>query len=171
MDVQSFLSFFRRPRTDASNKAFRKAYFFAFPLFLLFLVETVSRSDFWALFIFAGANPFIAAFSYVWILAVQTLAFFIFGRASFFVSSLSVSILAVAHAEKLRTLAEPLYATDVLAHASALGTLAGFSGIPPSSAVFAPVLFALFVSFVGWRRFPPFSFADSTSSDRAFRFG
>lgn len=121
MGARFLFSFFRKFRFDfLDSSGFRKGYFFGFPVLVLFFAEAVSRSHVQAFFIFARENLPVALFSYVWLLSIQTLLFFIFGRMAFLVFPTALAILVLAHAEKLKTLAEPLYATDVFAHASAL---------------------------------------------------
>lgn len=158
MDVRFLFSFFRKFRFDfLDSRGFRKGYFFGFPVLVLFFAEAVSRSDAQAFFVFLRENFPVALFSYVWLLSIQTLLFFIFGKTAFLVFPTASAILILAHAEKLKTLAEPLYATDVFVHASALGTIAGFSQSPISQAGFAALVFSAVTAFLGSRAFSNFS--------------
>ncbi|MDQ1343398.1 MAG: hypothetical protein QG650_117, partial [Patescibacteria group bacterium] len=97
--------------------------------------EWISDSPFGILKIFFH-DPRVGVFSYLWILSIQTVAFAAFGRHSFAILSFAFGTVAYVNAQKIATLGEPLYPTDVFVHVSALGNLAGFSGTFQSAEIY-----------------------------------
>lgn len=103
--------------------------FFAFPLVAVFFAEAVAARSPLAFFHVVSVHPGSAAFSYVWLLSFFACAYLVIGRLAPLAVLVSILILGSSHAEKLRSLGEPLYLTDVLAQATQLGGLSSFSGV------------------------------------------
>lgn len=110
------------------RKAFLSA-FVSFPAVALAFAEAVAARNPMAVFHVVSTHPGAAAFSYVWILALFAFAYSAIGSLAPATILVSLFILASSHVEKLRSLGEPLYLTDVLAQATQLGGLSSFSGV------------------------------------------
>lgn len=108
--------------------------FFAFPLVAAFFAEAVATRNPLAFFHVVSAHPGAAAFSYFWLLSFFIFAYSAIGGLAPAAILVSLLILASSHVEKLLSLGEPLYLTDVLAQATQLGGLSAFSGVFGKSA-------------------------------------
>lgn len=111
--------------------------FFLFPAVAAFFSEAVATRDPFAFFGVIGSHPGSAAFSYSWIFSLFAFAYTLLGRFAPAAILVSFLILGTSHVEKLRSLGEPLYLTDVLAQATQLGGLSAFSGVFDKSATWA----------------------------------
>lgn len=103
--------------------------FFAFPLIAVFFAEAVAARNPLAFFHVVSTHPGAAAFSYIWIFTFFAFLYAAVGTFAPAAVLVSFLILGSSHAEKLRSLGEPLYLTDVLAQATQLGGLSSFSGV------------------------------------------
>lgn len=126
------------------------AFFFAFPIVFLPVLEFVARHGFGNAF-----SPFSGEFgsfvlTYAWLLSLLGFCVAVFGRYGFWTVSFVLVLLASVHAGKLETLSEPLYPADVVTHASHAGDLAGFSAGIPGIVPIVGLLFALAVGWVGY---------------------
>lgn len=135
-------------KTHIGNKAFVAA-FVAFPAVALAFAEAVAARNPTAVFHVVSVHPGTAVFSYVWILTLFAFLFGAFGAYAPALTLVSLLILASSHVEKLLSLGEPLYLTDVLAQATQLGGLSSFSGVfgKPATWVALAVLALLSVAF------------------------
>lgn len=115
-------------KTHIGNKAFVAA-FVAFPAVALAFAEAVAARNPLAFFHVVSVHPGSAAFSYIWIFTFFTFLYAAVGTFAPAAVLVSFLILGSSHAEKLRSLGEPLYLTDVLAQATQLGGLSSFSGV------------------------------------------
>ncbi len=114
--------------TSFGRRAFHMA-FFAFPAVALAFAEAVAARNPLAVAHVVSVHPGSAAFSYLWILALFAFLYSAIGALAPAAVLVSFLILGSSHAEKLRSLGEPLYLTDVLAQATQLGGLSSFSGV------------------------------------------
>lgn len=121
--------------------------FFLFPAVAAYFSEAVATRDLSAFFDVIQSRPGSAAFSYSWILSLFAFAYSLLGRFAPAAILVSFLILGTSHIEKLRSLGEPLYLTDVLAQATQLGGLSAFSGVFDKSATWAALVF---VGLLSW---------------------
>lgn len=135
-------------KTFIGNKAFVAA-FAAFPAVALAFAEAVAARNPLAFFHVVSVHPGSALFAYLWILALFAFLYSAIGALAPATVLVSFLILGSSHAEKLRSLGEPLYLTDVLAQATQLGGLSSFSGVfgKPATWFALTALAALSVAF------------------------
>lgn len=132
--------FFRFPKVRRFRCERFHSAFFAFPLVALCFAEAVAARNPLAFFHVVSAHPGTAAFSYFWLLSFFIFAYLAIGGLAPAAILVSLLILASSHAEKLRSLGEPLYLTDVLAQATQLGGLSSFSGVFGKSATWLALM-------------------------------
>lgn len=137
------------------------AAFFAFPLLFLSLSEWVAGNGalgIWNVFV---QDPRVGIFSYVWMLLVQWLFFAVFGRFAFGLLSFVFSVIAFIHVQKMDSLGEPLYPTDVFVQASAVGNLSSFANVFTRIETYVVFFVAGMLAVVGF-----FMFRDTAPSEK-----
>lgn len=104
---------------SCNRRAFLFA-FFAFPAIALAFAEAAATRNPFGFFHVVSVQPGAAVFSYFWILSFFVFAYSAIGALAPAAVLVSLLILTTSHIEKLRSLGEPLYLTDVLAQATQL---------------------------------------------------